>query len=276
MSAHQSVVLPDSPGQANFDTSQTKPQLSKAPNQLGLSNRAHNRRLAKCNLRRGKTYEQKSVTASTTCSSRVFKQTRLLPQRGRLPDQEVQLGQQALFSESKLAEGVDGLVDSLPSKQGLTYCWTTKCLHTCACILDTRAFRTFAFLLAWSTALSSPQLRRCMPASRLFFAGYSNPGCRKPGSSVAVLTQSGQVQEHLRYKTNQDAQENAMTRLQKQQAACICPAGTAVLCGCILPDHNRKWMCSGKPIEKRDEHIQHEFILSSKFHAHATDSMPSA
>ena len=230
MSAHQSVVLPDSPGQANFDTSQTKPQLSKAPNQLGLSNRVHKRRLAKCKMRRGKTYEQKSVTASTTCSSRVFKQTRLLPQRGRLPDQEVQLGQQALFSESKLAEGMDGLVDSLPSKQGLTYCWTTKCLHTCACILDTRAFRTFAFLLAWSTALSSPQLRRCMPASRLFFAGYSNPGCnsllRKPGSSVAVLTQSGQVQEHLRYKTNQDAQENAMTRFCKnsRQHASVLPA----------------------------------------------------
>ena len=67
-----------------------------------------------------------------------------------------------------------------------------------------------------------------------------------------------------------------MTRLQNQQAACTCPAATTVLHDRIIPDHNRKWMCSRKPIAKRDGHMQLEIIPESMFHAHASDFMPSA
>ena len=89
---------------------------------------------------------------------------------------------------------------------------------------------------------------------------------RNAGNSVTVLTQSGQLHEHLRYKANQNAQKNAIFICQtasvskKQQAACICPAGTTVLCSCILPEHNWKLICSRKPMEQRDEYIQYEFI----------------
>ena len=99
-----------------------KASVGKEPTQLGPSNRMHNRGLAECKTCRRKTYERASVTASTTRYSRVLKQTRLLHPHGRLPDEEVQIGQQALlFSDIKPAEGADGLVDSLASEHGLTY-----------------------------------------------------------------------------------------------------------------------------------------------------------
>ena len=100
----------------------------------------------------------------TTLSSRLFKQARLLPQRSRLPHEQVHLGQQALLIfQRKQTEVLAGVVHSLPSKQGLTYCWKPNSLVCTAArtptLQDKAIGRENAILLlaAFKTTTASAQ-----------------------------------------------------------------------------------------------------------------------